>query len=235
MKTSSRLSSMVITHLDPGAAASEAFRVLRTNLQFMGLDKPLKSILVTSATPGEGKTTTAVNLAVAFAQTGARVCLVDADLRRPMVAKSLGLSNWSGLTTALVNQKGLSAYVQETEVPGMSVMTSGPVPPNPSELLGTHRMTLLLRELEAEYDIVILDTPPVLVVTDAAVLGPQTGGVILVTRAGMVARQQAQRAKDALLAVKAPVLGVVLGAVPVEGGSSRFYDYYGVRRSKGAR
>lgn len=219
-------SPMIITHNDPTAAASEAFRVLRTNLQFMGLDKPLKSLLVTSATPGEGKTTTIVNLAVAFAQTGARVCLVDADLRRPMVAKTLGVTNWSGLTTLLVNKDRTESYLQDTAIPGLTVLTSGPIPPNPAEILGSNRMSKLLEDLEAQFDMVLVDTPPVLAVTDAAVLAPKVNGVVLVVRAGQVARQQALRAKEALEAVKANVLGAVLGAVQPEGREGYYYYYY---------
>lgn len=220
------ISNMVITHHDPGSAASEAFRVLRTNLQFMGLDKPLKSVLVTSATPGEGKTTTTANLAVAFAQTGARVCLVDCDMRKPQVAKTFGMDNWNGLTTALIGQGGVEAALQETQIPGLWVMPSGPIPPNPAELLGSARMARLLVELEERFDMVLIDTPPILAVTDAAVLAPKAGGVLLVVRAGKVARQQVSRAKEALVSVKAQILGVVLDAVSHEGHDGYYYYYY---------
>ena len=220
------IASSVVTHHDPMGAASEAFRVLRTNLQFMGLDKPLKSILVTSATPGEGKSTVSSNLAVAFAQTGAKVCLVDADLRRPMVAKLFGIDNWAGLTSALIGQAGIDGSLRTTDVQGLTVLTSGPIPPNPSELLGSGRMSRLLEELEQRFDMVLVDTPPVLAVTDAAVLAPKAGGVLLVTRAGQVARQQVVRAKEALEAVKANVLGVVLDGVQTEGRDGYYYYYY---------
>lgn len=219
-------SGMVVAYRDPSAAASEAFRVLRTNLQFLGLDKPLKSILVTSATPGEGKTTTIVNLAVTFAQTGARVCLVDADLRRPTVAKVLGIDNWTGLTTALIGQEGLDACLHETSVPDLVVLPSGPIPPNPAELLGSGRMSQLLADLEERFDMVLVDSPPVMAVTDAAVLAPKVGGALLVVRSGVVARTQVSRAKEALEAVKAKLLGVVLGAVSQEGRDGYYYYYY---------
>ncbi len=217
---------MVATHRDPLGAASEAFRVLRTNLQFLGLDKPLKSIMITSATPGEGKSTTIANLAVTFAQDGARVCLIDADLRRPTLAKLLGVQNWSGLTTALIGQESLQDCLKETAVPGLFVLPSGPIPPNPAELLGSNRMSNLLAELEEQFDMVLVDTPPVLAVTDAAVVASKVGGVVLVVRSGLVARQQAKRAKDALVAVKAKVLGAVLGAVKAEGPDGYYYYYY---------
>lgn len=215
----------LITQRDPMAAASEAFRVLRTNLQFMGLDKPLRSVLVTSATPGEGKSTITANLAVAFAQTGAQVCLVDADLRRPMVAKMFGMDNWTGLTTALISG-GAEAAVRKSEVPGLHVVTSGPIPPNPAELLGSGKMERFLRTLEERFDMVLIDTPPVLAVADAAVLAPKAGGVLMVTRSGQVARQQVVRAKEALEAVKANVLGAVLDGVQPEGREGYYYYYY---------
>ncbi|MGE5674976.1 MAG: CpsD/CapB family tyrosine-protein kinase [Mycobacterium leprae] len=227
MRATAAAAPLLITHQDPGAAASEAFRVLRTNLQFMGLDKPLKSIMVTSATPSEGKSTVAANLAVAFAQAGSRVCLVDADLRRPMVAKTLGLTNYAGLTTALISQEGLEGHLQETDIPGLTVLASGPVPPNPAELLATKRMNTLLAQLEEQFDMVIVDSAPVLAVTDAAVVAPKVGGTLLVVRAGQTPRQEARLAKEALEAVKANVLGVVLGAIKAEGHQGYYYYDYG--------
>ena len=216
----------VITHREPMAAPSEAFRVLRTNLQFMGLDKPLKSILVTSATPGEGKSTVVSNLAVAFAQTGASVCLVDADLRRPMAHKLMGLENWSGLTTALVGQNSLEAAIRGCAVDGLAVLTSGPIPPNPAELLGSGRMSRLVEDLEQRFDMVLIDSPPVLAVADAAVMAPKVGGVLMVTRSGQVGRHQVMRAKQALENVKANLLGVVLDGVSAEDRQGYYYYYY---------
>lgn len=215
-----------MAHLDPKGGAAEAFRVLRTNLQFMGLDKPLKSILVTSAAPSEGKSTVAANLAVSFAQAGGNVCLVDADLRKPRIHKVFGAENWRGLTTAVVNQNGLEADLQPSMVEGLSLLTSGPIPPNPAEVLGSGRMQRLLSELEERFDTVIIDSPPALAVTDAVVLAPRVGGVILVVRSGHVARQQVQRAKESLAAVKANLLGVTLDGVPVDGRDGHYYYYY---------
>lgn len=218
--------STIITHSDPQSAASEAFRVLRTNLQFLGLDKPLKSLLITSATPSEGKSTTASNLAVSFAQAGARVCLVDADLRRPMVAKMFGLENWMGLTTVLVNPETLTDALQETAIPDLWVLPSGPIPPNPAELMSSGRMKQVLEALEQGFDLVVVDTPPVLAVTDAAALAPAVSGVLMVIRSGVVDRTQAQRAKSALEAVGARVLGAVLGAVEEADNNGYYYYYY---------
>lgn len=218
---------MIITHHDPKSPAAEAFRVLRTNLQFMGLDAPLKSLLVTSASPGEGKSTVTANLAVAFAQAGARVCLVDADLRRPTAHKLFGLDNWNGLTTALVGQSPVEHSLRETAVEGLLVLPSGPIPPNPAELLGSQRMVRLLADLQDRFDLVLVDTPPVLAVTDACVLAPKVGGALVVARSGAVDRQQVVRAKESLEAVKAQVLGVVLDGLRTESNGGHYYYYYG--------
>lgn len=218
----------LVTILAPTDPAAEAYRVLRTNLQFMGLDRPLQALAVTSATPGEGKSLTSANLAAAFAQAGQRVLLVDADLRRPMLAKMFGLNRraWGGLTTVLAGSQELAEAVQETPVPGLSVLASGPIPPNPAELLGAQRMTELLARLRAEWDLVIVDTPPVLAVADASILAPRLDGVLLVVRAGQVGYPQAKRAKEALDAVGARVLGAVVDGVQCQGGDGYYYYYY---------
>lgn len=206
----------LVAHLMPEGEVAEAFRMLRTNLQFMGLDQPLKSILVTSALPGEGKSTVAANLAVSLAQAGQNCCLVDADLRRPRVDQIFGVENWRGLTTAVVNQQEIEADLQPSQVEGLMLLTSGPCPPNPADLLGSARVERLLRELEERFDTVVIDSPPAIVVTDAMVLAPRVGGVLLVVRAGMAARQQVERAQSALAAVKANLLGVVLDGVATD-------------------
>jgi capsular exopolysaccharide synthesis family protein len=228
------ISPMVITHHDPGAMASEAYRVLRTNLQFMGLDKPLKTILVTSATEAEGKTTTIINLAVAFAQTGAKVLLIDADLRRPTVAKSLGLDGWQGLTPALLSQEEPENFLVTSAIPGLIVMPSGPIPPNPAEMLGSGRMERLLQALSEQFDVILVDSPPVLAVTDACVLASKVDGVLMVVRSGQVEREKAVRAKEALTAVKANLLGVVLSDVTTTNGDGYYY-YSSEDRSAGGR
>lgn len=220
------LSRRLVTYLEPKSPAAEAFRMLRTNLQFLGLDKPLQSLLVTSATPSEGKSLNSANLAIAYAQAGAHVCLVDADMRRPVLAKMFSLDNWAGLTTALARNRSVDEYLQVTEVPGLTVLTSGPVPPNPAELLGSQRMLGLMRQLEESFDTIIFDTPPVLAVADAATLAPRVSGALLVVRAGQVGYPQAQRAKEALEGVKAQILGVVLDGVKHGGSESYYYDYY---------
>jgi len=210
---SGAISDEVVAHQDPKGVQAEAFRVLRTNLQFMGLDVPLRSLLVTSAVPGEGKTTVASNLAVSFAQAELNVCLVDADLRKPRLHELFGVENWRGLTTALVKNDGLEADLQPSGVEGLTLLTSGPIPPNPAELLAAGRMQALLRDLEAQFDVVVIDSSPVLAVTDAVALSPRVSGLLLVVRAGRVGGHQVRRALSALAAVKANLLGVVLDAV----------------------
>ncbi len=230
-KKQTQLSSELVVHHEPMGAGAEAFRVLRTNLQFMGLDKPLKSIVVTSAVPGEGKSTVAANLAIAYAQTGANVCLVDADLRRPRVAKIFGVDNWRGLTNAVIHQNGLENDLQPSPISGVTLLTSGPIPPNPAEILGSGRMTQLLADLASRFDMVIVDSPPTLAVTDAAVLAPKVDGVLLVVRSGKADRQAVKRALSALETVKANVLGVTLSAVESEGRDGYYYYHYAQEES----
>ena len=213
----------------PKSLAAEAYRTLRTNLQFSSLDIPLRSLVVTSAVATEGKTTTAANLAVVMAQAGNRIVLVDGDLRRPSAHKLFGLSNGTGLTTALVEDpKALNGYLQDSGVENLRVLTSGPIPPNPQELLGSHRMEELLRRLEEEADIVVLDTPPTLVVSDANVLAARASGVLMVVNTGKTRRAAVRQAVEGLRKVGANVLGCVLNMVSMRGARSSYYysSYY---------
>jgi len=218
---------MLTTLLSPRAPVSEAYRALRTNIQFAAVDGPLKSIVVTSSGPGEGKSTTAANLAIVMAQAGRQVVLVDADLRRPTQHRFFELPNGQGLTTALLDL-GASAtqHIQATGVPGLRVMTSGPIPPNPAELLGSQRQTDLLAALAEEADIVILDSPPVLTVTDALVLAPQVSGVLLVAEAGGTRREMLQKTKEALAHAEGRVLGVALNRLTPRRSGYYYYQYY---------
>ena len=214
---------------EPKSLVAEAYRTLRTNLQFSSLDTPLRSLVVTSAVATEGKTTTAANLAVVMAQAGNRIVLVDGDLRRPSAHKLFGLSNGTGLTTALVEDpRALNGYLQETGIENLRVLTAGPIPPNPQELLGSQRMKELLRRLEEEADIVVLDTPPTLVVSDANVLAARASGVLMVVNAGKTRRAAVRQAVEGLRKVGANVLGCVLNMVSTRGGRSSYYysSYY---------
>lgn len=196
---------------EPHSIAAESFRVLRTNMLFASVDKELKILLVTSPNPGEGKTFVSSNLATAFSSAGKRVILIDADLRKPTVHRVFGILNNTGVSTALVGGKsGLNDAIQKTTVPGLSVMTSGPLPPNPSELLTSNRMQAMLASLSTIYDLVIVDSPPVTVVTDSAMLANRADGVLLVVAASRLSREHVRNALGALHAVRANVLGTVL-------------------------
>lgn len=208
---------------------TEAYRTLRTNLQFSSLDRPVHCLVVTSAMAAEGKTTTVVNLAVVMAQAGKRVLLVDADLRRPAVHRLFGLNNRRGLTDALVEEPAaLKSFLRETDVNNLRVLTSGPVPPNPQELLGSQRMEDLLQRLRREADVVLIDTPPSLVVADANVLAARTDGVLLVVNADRTRRVAVQQATEGLRQVGASLLGGVLNMVDIRRGrGAGYYSYYG--------
>jgi non-specific protein-tyrosine kinase len=227
----------LITIRHPKSPISEAYRVMRTNLQFSSLDRPLKSLVVTSPNPVEGKSTTLANLGVVMAQAGNSVVLVDSDLRRPMLHKIFQLSNKQGLTSALLEDEPLvDGHLQDTGIENLRVLTSGPLPPNPSELLGSQKMQHLVRLLEAESDIVVFDTPPTLPVTDAAVLSTQTDGVLLVADAAKTRRAAARQAAENLRKVGANILGAALNRLSTRrSGSHYYYYYYYAEDNKGRR
>ena len=205
---------MLIMRTDPYTVAAEAFRVLRANVLFASVDTPVHAIQVTSPSPGDGKSSIAANLAIAMAQAGKRVILIDGDLRRPAQHRLFGLRNNSGVTSALIgDEHAVASALQSTGVPGLSVMTSGPLPPNPAELLGSRRMAALIETLKGISDLLIIDSPPISAVADTAVLASQADGVVLVLWAGRTNRQQGRYAIAALNNAHARVLGVVLNGV----------------------
>ncbi|PDV99114.1 CpsD/CapB family tyrosine-protein kinase [Candidatus Chloroploca asiatica] len=208
----------LITLRDPGSPAAEAFRTLRTNLLFSSLDRPLHTLLVTSTAPDEGKSTTLANLAVTMAQAEQRVLMVDCDLRRPSLHTIFGVPNERGLTSAVLAQDDGPLPIQPTSVPGLHVLTSGPLPPRPADLLGSRRMGALIERMRSEAEIVLFDTPPVVAVTDAATLAPRVDGVLLVLHAGQTRRDRAREARRLLEQVKANIVGVVLNGAKVERG-----------------
>jgi len=205
----------LITLADPRSPAAEAYRTLRTNLTFAALDKPIETLVVTSAAPGEGKSTSLANLAVTMAQGERRTILVDADLRRPSLHEILGLSNDRGLTTMFVEPQALRRPpLAETDVENLLLLPSGPLPPNPADLLGSRRMEEVIAALRTRADMVLFDAPPVVAVTDAAVLGTKVDGVLLVVSAGRTRRDHARRARELLERVHVRVVGVVLTNAP---------------------
>ncbi|MDL9948869.1 polysaccharide biosynthesis tyrosine autokinase [Gordonia sp. ABSL11-1] len=209
--------------------ASEGYRRLRTNLSFASIDRPAKRILVTSPSQGEGKTTTSLNLAASIAESGKRVVLVDADLRKPTVASALGVNPAIGLTNLLADGGDFHEYVQGTGVTGLDVLASGPLPPNPSELLGSQRASSAFDQLATAYEYVIVDSPPVLPVTDAVVLVQWMDGVILVVRAGSTRRHELSGAVNHLMSSSCTLLGSVVNGVRFRSGS---YGYgYGDKSS----
>jgi len=215
----------LLTQVHPQSPRAESFRQIRTNLQFAHVGHESKAVLITSSLPGEGKTTTATNLAIALAQAGQSVVLVDADLRRPRVDDYLGLERNAGLTTALVGSADVNDLLQPWGDDNLFVLTSGQIPPNPSELLGSEAMKQLIVGLESAFDAVIIDAPPLLPVTDAAVLAQQVGGVVLVLGSSKVKLPELQKSLNALEMVEADLLGVVLNFLPVKGPDAYAYGY----------
>ncbi|WP_370617609.1 polysaccharide biosynthesis tyrosine autokinase [Mumia sp. Pv 4-285] len=222
--------SPLVTQIGLLAPRTEAFRVLRTNLQFIDVDSARKAIVVTSSVPEEGKTTTAINLALTLAIAQHRVVLVEGDLRRPRVADYMGLTSGIGLTSVMIGRRTLAEAVQPTANSFLDVLTSGPIPPNPAELLQSQAMADTLRELRATYDIVLVDAPPLLPITDAAVLASQCDGAVLVVSGKKTTRDQVRQSVDRLNGVGARLLGTVMTMTPArsrEGGLSGYGYGYG--------
>ncbi|MDT0193810.1 polysaccharide biosynthesis tyrosine autokinase [Arthrobacter sp. AB6] len=215
----------LLTQAGQQSPRAESFRQLRTNLQFAHVSHESKTVLVTSSIPGEGKSTTATNLAIAMAESGQSVALVDADLRRPMVAEYLGLERNAGLTTALIGKADVNDVLQSWGDGELYVLTSGQIPPNPSELLGSEKMRQLITRLESVFDAVIIDAPPLLPVTDAAVLAQQVGGVVVVVGTQKVRTGDLEKSLASLQMVHADVLGIVLNRLPVKGPDAYAYGY----------
>ncbi|WP_353095815.1 polysaccharide biosynthesis tyrosine autokinase [Tissierella praeacuta] len=223
--------SQLISITNPKSPVSEAFRTLRTNIQFSSIDRELKTIIVTSSSPTEGKSTISANLASILAQSDRKVLLIDCDFRKPKVHQNFGLSNLQGITNVLMGDKNISDVVHKYEsLDNFNILTSGPIPPNPAELLGSKKMRNLLESLKEDYDTIILDTPPVGLVTDSAVLSTIADGLIYVTAVGQIDVEVIKRAKELLDKVSANIIGVVLNKVPIEGRSYykyQYYNYYG--------
>jgi non-specific protein-tyrosine kinase len=218
-----------LVSLDPDKSiVSEAYRVLRTNLQFASVDKPLRRVLITSAAVGEGKSATTANLGVVLAQAGQQVIIVDADLHRPTMHEFFGLANSVGVTTALLqSDEDLTDVLLETRIPNLKVMTSGPKPPNPADLLGSARMREMLDALVEQADVVIIDSPPAIALSDAIILSTLVDGVLVAVKAGATRRGAVQRTIEALRQVQANVIGIVLTHVPMNRSGYYAYQQYG--------
>jgi succinoglycan biosynthesis transport protein ExoP len=207
--------------------AGEAFRILRTNIQFSSVDRVVRTLLVTSTVPQEGKTAIVANLGAVIAQGGRKVLLVDADLRRPRLHRALEVPNRVGLSSLMLGGEDLQECIAETGIANLHVLPSGPLPPNPSELLGSQRMQDLLHELAQQADVMLIDSPPVLPVADAAVLARRVDGVLLVLEAGRTRQEAARRAVENLRQVGANLIGVVLNGVTTRRGGYYYYEYNG--------
>ncbi len=217
----------LVTLKDGQSPGKEAYRVLRTNLQFAAVDKPLKQLMVTSPSPSEGKSVTTANLGIALAQAGEQVIILDADLHRPRQHRLFKLANNVGLTTALLDEHPQpELLLQDTMQPGLRVLVSGPLPPNPAELLGSGRMRQLLQRLQSLADVLVLDSPPATILADAAILSTQIDGILLVLKSGVTRREVARRAVDALTHVNARVVGALLNHMPTRGSGYYYYYYY---------
>jgi non-specific protein-tyrosine kinase len=218
------MTDTLITLSNPRSPISEAFRTLRTNLEFSSLDKPIGSMVVTSAAPEEGKSTTLANLAVTIAQAGKRVIVVDCDLRRPSLHRVFNAKNAPGFTDMMRDDALMkNPPLQETRVPTLQLLASGTLPPNPSELLASRRMSEVIAALQQHADIVLFDAPPVIAVTDAAVLASKVDAVLLVVSAGKTKREHAKKAKALIDKVNAHLIGIVLNNVK---GEASLYQYY---------
>lgn len=223
----------LFTLSNPKSPVAEAFRTLRTNIQFSGIDKPINSLVITSTGPGEGKSTVSINIAVTMAQAEKNVLLIDCDLRKPSLHRTFTFNHLNGLTNILVEDMEYTDVLYEAEeIKGLHVIGSGPIPPNPAELLGSNKMKNFVEKMKNIYDMVILDAPPIGLVTDSAVLSTIVDGTILVCAVGEADINATKRAKELLDKVNANILGIVLNKVPINQGGyykyhySQYYNYY---------
>ncbi len=226
-KKEEQTSSIDVSVTGGRSAASEAYRTLRTNIQFMTLDNLTKSILIVGAHPECGKTTTVTNLGLALAQAGSSVLIVDTDLRRPKIHKVFKSKNFFGLTSMLIEENlNMSAARHKTHIPNLDIIPSGPVPPNPAELLASRKMQKALKEFQNRYDYVLLDSPPMMNMADASILAQLADATIMVVAYGETTREEAQKVQQQLNLAKANFIGVVINGLPPNQDPYGYYGYY---------
>jgi len=218
-------SCTLVTHKDPKSLVSEAYRVLRTNIQFSCVDRQMKSFVITSSNPMEGKTTTIANLAVTFAQADKKVLLIDCDLRKPQLHRMFDVPGTEGLTNIIACHDDYRKYIKECDVPNLYILPCGTIPPNPSELLASNTMRQFVKDVINDFDYIFMDAPPVGNVTDAAVISTMVDGTILVANSGHVSGEALKKAKEALVNVNANIFGVVLNRLD-KGANRKYYSYY---------
>ena len=219
------MANTLVTLKDPRSRAAEAFRTLRTNIQFAALDKPIQTLIVTSPAPDEGKSITVANLAVTMAQSGHTTILVDADLRRPSQHTIWHIDNANGLTSMMLDETTkIKPPLQSVGVEKLSVLPSGPLPPNPADLFGARRMDDIIAALKAKAEYVLFDAPPILAVADTPLLASKLDALLLVIKAGATRRDHAQRAKDVLQRANIRVIGVALCNAPSDGSMNSYYS-----------
>lgn len=217
----------IISVTNPKSPISEAYRTLRTNISFSAIDEELKAIMVTSAGPGEGKSTTVANLAATYAQSEKRTILIELDLRKPTVHKTFKLSNRLGICHVLTKQATLDEVIQDTAIPNLSAITAGMIPPNPSELVGSKALGAIIEQLKEQFEQIIIDTPPILALTDAQLISTYCDGVVIVAESGKVKRSALRDAKARLEMVKAKIIGIVLNNAKRKEKDNYYYYYYG--------
>ncbi len=231
MAVKTSLHKTLVTLKDTSPMA-EAFRTLKTNIQFSSIDEEIQSIVVTSSQPGEGKSTTTCNLGITMARSGIEVLLVDGDLRKPTMHKYFMLSNAVGLTNLLIDDSLTIENTAQKIMDNLTVLPSGPIPPNPTELLQTRKMKNLIEEFKNRFELVIIDSPPIMAVADASVLSILADGTIMVVGYGNSSRDLVAKAKGQLQMVKANILGVVLNKIPMNGQGYYQYNYYSESKDK---
>lgn len=226
-KKSESIMRKLVAHKNPRSLVSEQYRTLRTNINFSIPDKDISTILVTSASQSEGKSTTSANLAIVFAQDGKKVLLLDADMRKPTMHHTFSVNNITGLSHLLIRQCSIKQALKASRINNLDLITSGPIPPNPAELLGSKSMLSLMDQLKEIYDIIIVDAPPILAVADSIILANECDGTILVIHSGKTEKANAMKAKEAIIASNSKLIGAVVNnyKMPRDKYNNQYYSY----------